>query len=215
MKIIRLRAHPHQRGKIIIQLDTGQQLVISKSSIVSANIASNQELSEDQLHQLQKIAAQEHALDHALQYLASRPRSEQEIRQRLRSAGISEVEQEQTLTKLREQGLVNDSSFAQLWRESRDRTNPRGAQLLRYELRLKGLTNETIASALPTPEEESELALRLLARALNHFHGHTWHDFQTQFFPYLQRRGFSSDIISQALRTAWQELHEKPASSDH
>ncbi|MCL4541616.1 MAG: RecX family transcriptional regulator [Chloroflexi bacterium] len=215
MKITHLRVHPHRRGKIIIQLDTGQQLVVSESTIVSTGITSDQELSEDQFHQLQKTAAHEHALDRALQYLAARPRSEREIRQHLRSASVPEAEQEQTLAKLREQGLVDDSAFAQFWRESRDSTSPRGAQLLRHELRLKGLTNDTIASVLPTAEEEHRLAGHLLERSLSRFHGHTWRDFQAQFFPYLQRRGFSSDTISHVLRTTWQELHEKPEHSDY
>lgn len=87
-------------------------------------------------------------LEAAAAFLAVRPRSVSETRTRLRHLGYAESVIEIALGELLQLGYLDDEAFGRSWVESRDRAHPRGEAALRRELRLKGLTAETIAGLL-------------------------------------------------------------------
>lgn len=78
----------------------------------------------------------------AAAFLAVRPRSVTETRQRLKHLGYPEPLVEQVLERFAEVGYLDDESFARTWVESRDRARPRGQSTLRRELALKGVARE-------------------------------------------------------------------------
>jgi regulatory protein len=87
-------------------------------------------------------------LDAAARFLEARPRSETEVRRRLRDAGYREDLVEGAIARLLDLGMLDDVAFARAWVESRDRARPRGARALRDELRRKGVPGEAIEAAL-------------------------------------------------------------------
>ncbi len=88
----------------------------------------------------------------AARLLEARPRSTDEIRQRLRFAGYRTDLVETALERLTELGYLDDAAFAQAWVESRDRAQPRGARALRDELRRKGVAAGDAEAALAARE---------------------------------------------------------------
>src|SRR5882672_8501103 len=78
-------------------------------------------------------------LDVALRYLAQRPRSENEVRRRLRRAELTDEAIDTVVAQLKQHHLVDDAAFAQYWVEQRQTFRPRGARLLRAELRSHGV----------------------------------------------------------------------------
>ena len=51
---------------------------------------------------------------------------------------------EETIERLRENGLANDNKFARVWVENRNTFRPRSRRVLTMELRQKGLDDETV-----------------------------------------------------------------------
>ena len=115
--------------------------------IVAAWLGVGQELSEEKIEQLQAEDARERAFQQAMLFLSYRARSESEIRQNLRKHEIPEQVIEQTLERLRQDGLANDNQFAQAWVENRSTFRPRSRRMMAMELRQKGLDDEAVASA--------------------------------------------------------------------
>ena len=143
----------------------------------------------------------------ALHYLTRRPRSEAELRSRLRQRGFEDEYVDKTLSKLKEQGLTDDVAFARLWTENRESFSPRSRFLLQRELRKKGLGEETIAEAVEGVDEESSAyrAAQKKARTLN---TSDYSSFQSKLIGFLRRRGFGYEVCRRTVRQVWQERSE-------
>ena len=92
-----------------------------------------------------------------------RPRSEFEVRSHLARRGFAVNEVEDTIIKLKEARLVDDKTFAFLWKEDRDVLSPRGSYLLRQELKQKGIDPEII-HGLIQDEDDEDRAWRAVKR---------------------------------------------------
>jgi len=153
------------------------------------------------------------AIDVALRYLAQRPRSEHEVRQRLQRAGVAEDAVDGVLVQLRQHGLVDDAAFAQYWLEQRQTFRPRGARLLRAELRQHGLASDLVTAAAgelaTSADEDAYRAAQKRARSLAAADERT---FKSRLSHFLARRGFDWEAISPAVQRLWREANPPPES---
>jgi regulatory protein len=159
------------------------------------------------------------ALDVALRFLAHRPRSEHEVRQRLRRAGVDAPEVDRVLAQLREHGLVNDADFALMWVEQRQTLRPRGARLLRAELRQRGVDAQSADAAAssvePSAEQSAYQAALKRARQLASTPRADADEraFKHRLSQFLARRGFDWTTIAPVVDRLWLELGELSTSS--
>jgi regulatory protein len=147
------------------------------------------------------------ALDTAVRFLAQRPRSEYEVRQRLRRAGVDDATAEGVLDQLRRHQLVDDRAFAEYWVEQRQTHGPRGARLIRAELSRLGVDRSRAETATaPLGESAEDDAYRAAARhaaRLRHLDQAT---FGHRLGQWLARRGFDWDTITPVVQRLWTEL---------
>ena len=153
------------------------------------------------------------AMEIAVRYLGSRPRTRWELEGRLRRSGVGDGVLEATLGRLAELGYVDDAAFARWWAEQRDRHAPRGRRMLEAELRQHGVPRDVIeahraehAEPERAPEDESlpgseaERADEALAR---HLKGRSLPEERTarqRVGMFLVRRGFDPETVRGALR---------------
>jgi regulatory protein len=108
------------------------------------------------------------AMDEAGRFLARRPRSERELRQKLTGSGFDADVITRTIDRLIELQLLDDLAFAQQWIDERSGRKGLGPRALRSELIGKGIAAEVIDEALlGAPDEEAqaaELASKLYRR---------------------------------------------------
>jgi regulatory protein len=156
-------------------------------------------MSQDEL----KLAA----LNAALRLLSYRPRSQKELEQRLARKFVPELVQ-YAISHLKSTGLLDDTAFARMWRESRERQRPKGKTALMSELRSKGVDKETARDALEGLDEEA-LALKAAQKLLPRLARLSRRDFQQKLAGYLQRRGFSFEVTTRVVRQSWAGLTEK------
>lgn len=151
------------------------------------------------LAQLLREDGETKALTTALNFIGYRPRSEQEIRARLERDEWSETVIAAVIHRLRDGKFLDDAQFASDWVESRGRSKPRGARLLKQELRFKGVGREEIEAALPDADAElanAVAALRKLERKLEKWEGRE----RTQkAIEMMARRGFGYGTVKAAL----------------
>lgn len=135
--------------------------------------------------------------------LKFRPRSEHELRARLRQKGFDQPAIDAAVQSLARRDLLNDQKFSQYYAAGRLLSRPVGLRALREELRRKGVAQETAAEAVTKAAVGyDELAA---ARALALRRRAQWRDLPPQAVRrrvagLLQRRGFSSDIVFRVLR---------------
>ena len=140
------------------------------------------------------------ALTTALNFIGYRPRAEEEIRKRLQRDEWSEMVIAAVILKLRDNKMLDDAQFASDWVESRSRSKPRGARLLKQELRFKGVDKEEIDAALPDADEEIEnaiAALDKLERKLEKWE--KGRDRTQKAIEMMARRGFGYGTVKTAL----------------
>lgn len=148
------------------------------------------------------------AMDVALRYLATRPRSEQEVRTRLRRAGALEATVDVVLNRLRQSGLVDDAAFAHYWVDQRQTYRPRGSRLLHAELRQHGVDKElAVAAAEPTRDSAEDDAYRAASRRAAQLRALDERAFRTRLGQFLARRGFDWDVVAPVVDRLWAE-HE-------
>ncbi len=93
-----------------------------------------------------------------LRRLSAAPRSRSELRSDLLRRGLAEDVADRVLDRFTEVGLIDDTSYAAAWVESRQRTRGAARGILRQELRSKGISDDDAALALDAIDEEAERA---------------------------------------------------------
>ena len=204
-KITAIEVQKRTPNRVNIYLDG--EFAFGLAQIVAAWLRVGQELSEEKIEQLQAEEARERAFQQAMLLLSYRDRSESEIRQNLRKHEIPEPVIEQTLERLRQDGLANDQKFARTWVENRSAFRPRSRRMMAMELRQKGLDTEAISSATESVDDEAlayEAAQKRVARLINL----EWNEFRKKMSDFLGRRGFSYSVIAPVVTRIWNEVRK-------
>jgi regulatory protein len=155
------------------------------------------------------------AMEIALRFLATRPRTRHELTLRLRRSSAPEPVIAATLDRLVELGYVDDAAFARWWGEQRDRHAPRGRHMLEAELRQRGVPRDVIEAYRAEhdeperpPEDEglpstdAERARDVLER---HLRGRPVPDDPKalqRIGLFLTRRGFDPETVRSTIRAA-------------
>lgn len=130
----------------------------------------------------------------SLRFLAPRARSIEEMRCYLTKKGIPDSILESTLSRLVDEGLLDDAEFAGMFVRSRERTKPRSKFALTCELRQKGVSDAIITSTLESVDEYAS-AWNAVSRRIPGWRRFEKDTFKKKLFNYLQYRGFSYEII--------------------
>ena len=184
--------------------------VLAVADAVAARLKVAQWLSDPEIAEMQGGDLTARAYDKALRYLAPRPRSRSEVETRLLRADVPAGVVTEVLSRLQEQGYVDDTAFATWWVDNRLRFSPRGAQALRLELAQKGVDRTVIDDAL-TGMDASEQALAA-GRTRAERWRHLPHDeFYKKMLGHLQRRGFTYATARTVTDELWQTQSGQPA----
>lgn len=155
------------------------------------------------------------ALEIAVRFLGTRPRTRWELERRLRRATADQDVITATVERLAELGYLDDAAFARWWAEQRDRHSPRGRRMIESELREKGVPREVIEEYRAqheaperAPEDESlpgdELSRARVALTA-HLRGRPAPEeakARQRLGMYLMRRGFDPETVRTVIREA-------------
>jgi regulatory protein len=203
-KVTAIVAQKKSPNRVNIHLDG--EYAFGLSRIVAAWLRVGQELSDQKIEQLQAEDARERAFQQAMLFLSYRARSEAEIRKNLHKHEIPEAVIDQTLERLRQDGLANDNQFASAWVENRNAFRPRSRRMMAMELKQKGLDEEAIRSAIEGVDDDAA-AYEAAQKKAPRFKSLEWNDFRRKLSEFLARRGFPYSVISPVVTRIWNEMH--------
>lgn len=141
------------------------------------------------------------ARDYAFYLLKFRLRSEKEIYERLRKKKFDQTVIKEVLVFLKERNFLDDNLFAKSWIESRLK-KPFGFRRLTQELKLKGIEKEIIDNRIEDARKgysEADIVERLAKARLKKLNNIEPQKAKMRVYGYLLRRGFSPEIVSDAI----------------
>jgi regulatory protein len=198
-------------------------LALHIAVVARSGLRAGLELEALQLAELRAADEFQRIYTRALDFLAVRPRSEWEVRDRLRRKGIADEDTTRVLERLRQVGYLDDAAFARYWIGERARSSPRGPRLLQQELRRKRVDSAVIAQALAdfetdrqeaaviAQEETSDMdeetadpqfteALALAQRKHRTYANLDEPTYRRRMSGFLLRRGYSYGLVSKVLK---------------
>jgi regulatory protein len=197
--------------RVSVFIDGDFAMGLSRDVAEGANLHVGQELSASDLATLLASEQLARATSAALNFLAWRPRSEGEVRQRLRRSDTPEEVIDQVVGKLRDWRYIDDEDFARRWVENRAAHRPRGTRVLAQELRAKGIDSQLAANVLDEAEiDEATDALELARKRAGQLSDLEPDVRERRLTGFLGRRGYSFDIIRSVLETLRHESGDSP-----
>lgn len=140
------------------------------------------------------------AFNFGLKYLSYRNRSTKEVYDYLTRKHFTEDSINHALKRLVDLKFINDEEFARQWIESRQKYKGKSKLVLKQELRIKGISDQSIENALEEGEEDLEtakIAYRKKAKVLGKL---PKEELNKKMAAFLQRRGYSWSIVKELLK---------------
>ena len=214
VKITAIKAgrNPRVRRSNIF-LDGRFAFSLDNEVIVKESLKVGQEISREEIAALTGADLFQRCLNAAFHFLSFRPRSESEVRERLERQGYDIENIEKVLLHLKRLSLINDTAFAEFWKENRSSFRPRSQRMIKQELRRKGLETDVIEEAVENIDD-SENAYRAALNKARHLSATDFPAFQQKLGSFLQRRGFSYAVTRATIKRLWQEAGREETSGD-
>ena len=215
MQVLRVVTLPRQPDRVRVDLDGDPwSIVVSRLIATEAGLHPGLPFDESRLAKLVDRDALQDAVDRALHFLETRPRSEREVRTRLTQAGISPQLLDGVIERLNGLGLIDDAAFARYWIENRERFSPRGTRLIKAELFQKGLKSEVIAEQVEGAIDEEAGARGIALRQAPRWAKLDRNSFRQKMWSFLSRKGFGYDVIQPVVEEAWLAVAGAPGDDD-
>ena len=125
-----------------------------------------------------------------------------ELEKELHRKGFSQEGISASIEDLERTGLIKDKTFARQWVRRREKSNPRGKEMLKLELADKGVASSTINQVLSNIDSSRELdtALQLAEKQVKRYKSLELHVAKRRLHGFLARRGFNYNTVEQVMQ---------------
>jgi regulatory protein len=202
--ITAISAQKNNKDRVSISLDGQFEFGLTKILAVGLHIGDK--LDEKRINNLKQSEIYESTYLRALNFIAYKPRTENEVRKKLCEKTIDSNVIDQVIDRLNQNGYLNDQQFAQNWVDNRLEFKPRGKRLLKIELKRKGLDEELIDSSLTSISNENKIAYQAANKYAPRLANLDWQHFKSRLSGFLLRRGFNYSDVKEVVVKVWKEI---------
>lgn len=201
MRIERIEASRHKRGRVLVFLEDGACLKITEQELLDFGLRAGDRLDDGALSRLREAAGISNVKVTAADLVGKRAMSRRELEKKLREKGASEAEARYAAEWLEAIGAIDDRDYAALLVRHYGQMGY-GPAWVREKLREKGVPRELWDEALAElPEAEGQIDAFLAAK----LRGRTPDQREKKrLTDALLRRGFSWEDA----RSAWLRMSE-------
>ena len=199
MRIERIEASRHKRGRVLVFLEDGACLKITEQELLDFGLRAGDDLDEETLAKLKEAAGVSNVKATAAGLIGKRAMSRASLEKKLKEKGASEAEARYAAEWLEAIGAINDADYAALLARHYGEMGY-GPQRVRDKLYEKGVPRELWEEALDQLPDNGEQIDRFLQSKLR---GRTPEEKEKKrLADALRRRGYSwSDV-----KAAWNRL---------
>ena len=205
MRIERIEASKHKRGRVLVFLEDGVCLKITEQELLDFGLRSGDELDEETLKRLKDAAGVSNVKANAADLIGKRAMSRRDLERKLQEKGASEAEARYASEWLEAIGAINDADYAVLLAQYCARQGY-GPARVREKLYEKGVPRELWDDALDSLPDPAESIDRFLEHKLR---GNPLDEKEKKrLSDALLRRGFSWSDIRAGLNRLGADLWE-------
>jgi len=145
-----------------------------------------------------KQLTKEQALQKLKHYCGYQERCHSEVKEKLYQLGVWKKDHDEIIAALIEQGYMNEERFAIAFAGGRFRMKQWGRVKIKYELKLKQVSDYSIRKALKQINEEEYVALlkKLAEEKYASLKNEQWIVRKKKTMDYLMQRGFESELVT-------------------
>ena len=206
MRIERVQASPHKKGRVLVFLEDGACLKITEQEALDFGLRTGDDLDGRRLEQLKKAASVSDVKATAADLIGKRAMSRRDLERKLQEKGASQAEARYAAEWLEAIGAINDADYAAILVRHCAGLGY-GPARIREKLREKGVPRELWDEALERAEDPAEAIDAFLAKKL----GDTPPEDRRAWkraSDALARRGYAWSDISEGLRRYGAEWEE-------
>ena len=177
-------------------------LGVSFETMSRFQISTGMKISGDQLQRIEKAETAFQLREQAFRLLARRSHSRRELRDKLRQRDYDPGMIEELLDDLSNRKYLDDRQFAETFIGEELRMHFSGPAVVRDKLRQKGIDGESIDTLLEKtypPAQQLKNCLHLAGKKIKSWPRPLDRNQITRLSTYLRNKGFSWDIIQQAI----------------
>ena len=187
MKITKLEYQKKDPNRVSVYVDGKFAAGLDVNDLVKLGLYKDQEISTAELNKIVGESEFGKLFNSALNFLSYRPRSEWEIRHKLKFKTKDQQLIDNVIDKLKKINQINDLDFAKWYVDQRNTFKPKGRRAVDMELRRLG-----VKVKVENTLSESTLAKKALAK----YHGNKD---KLKIQRFLASRGFDWDVIEQTV----------------
>ncbi len=198
LKITAITQQVHHSDRYSIFIDDTFAFGLILQDILYFKLKEGEEISQEKFDFIQNELVYVKAQDIALHYIGYKMRTETEVRKKLQEKEFTQEIIERVLEFLIAYHYVDDIQYCKSYITQRLHCNPKGSYVLKRELKQKGIQESIICKTLEQMDiDEFGDAVRLLEKKCARFDTIDEKE-KKRLFAFLQRRGYSYDIIKEA-----------------
>ncbi|MEK7498110.1 MAG: RecX family transcriptional regulator [Patescibacteria group bacterium] len=153
------------KKRVNIYLDDKFGFGLDLENFIKLGLKVEQVLAEEEVSEIVKKSEFQKTLDYLLRFATLRSRSAKEITDWFKRKRVHESMHKGLFDRLKHLELLDDTKFAKWWISQRQNFRPKAKRILNYELRIKGISEETIREVLSEMEiDEKSIAVELLKK---------------------------------------------------
>ena len=197
--ITSIKAQKNQK-RVNIYLDNSFGFGLDLENFMKLQLKVNQELTEEEKNEIIKKGELQKCFDKTLRFVMTRPRSLKEVKDYFRRKQVDASLHQVILEKMIKLELLDDQKFAKWWVGQRLEFKHKSKKDITFELRQKGIDTNIIKNVLDDSEiDELKIAKELLEKKSYKWARYDEDVKKQKITQYLAGKGFSWDIISQAV----------------
>ncbi|SDN71642.1 recombination regulator RecX [Alkalicoccus daliensis] len=177
---------------------------VSEDILIQEDLFKGKELTKEDIDRLRHSDELDKAYQRALNYLSYRMRSEKEVAVYLKEQEVPEEEISHMIEKLRRLDFINDQRFADAFVRTKRDQSKKGPNIIRQELKQKGVEENIMNKSLDqyTPEEQLDLAIELAEKKQRSYKKESTRQKEQKLVQFLVQKGFSHSVAAEALKEA-------------
>ncbi len=194
MIITAITQQKNNKDRYSVFIDDNFAFGLIMQDIVYFKLKQGEEISQEKYDFIQNELIYIQAQDIALHYM----RTEQEVRKKLFEKEYTEYIIERVIHFLIEYHYIDDMKYCKSYIKQRLQCNPKGVYVLKMELKQRGIKQSIIDKAIENSDvDELNDAIKLLQKKCLYLDDIDEKN-KKRLFAFLQRRGYSYDIIKEA-----------------
>lgn len=211
MEITKITVQKKRKDRFNIFVDGEYAFPVSEAVLIKLGLNKGMQLTPERMEEIERENSAYLAYTTAVDYLSYGLRSEKEVRTKLREQEIPEAFIEPALARLREQKYIDDVIYGESYTRTAMTINRKGPRVIAQELKLKGLDEPTIMTALEQYPDEVQLenAVALAEKALRKQNRVSSREAEQKARLYLQQKGFDKEIIQQVFEAVDSDKSEE------